>query len=230
LKFLSPSQQPKIHPGAFTPSVGTPAKTCLKSPSVTPQKTRKLNFTSPKVGFNNVEVRHYERCIAGGSALPDKGGYSLGLDWKYDETNVLKKSIAEYEQEKSNRTEDLLCKISEKERKEILEASSVPVLIEQTTRKGLLQQLKTEDAKIRQSRKRNGCGCSFSKTACDTKKCFCFKNGIECNEDSCGCNHNSCKNPLRHQFDSAKVEQFVQSKLKFLNSPRKLPLEQDKTL
>eukprot|EP01117_Protostelium_nocturnum_P012897 TRINITY_DN4775_c0_g1_i1.p1 TRINITY_DN4775_c0_g1~~TRINITY_DN4775_c0_g1_i1.p1 ORF type:complete len:558 (-),score=238.18 TRINITY_DN4775_c0_g1_i1:23-1696(-) len=187
----------------------SPSKSCLKTPE-SPAKGR-------SVKWREVEVRTYHRTL-GSSTVPNKGGFALGLDWKYDEQNVLKRSVSEYETIlfKITKGQDNLKRYDEKERKKLLLEVQDDV-----------KQLNDQLSEIRKSRKKNGCNCSQSKTgtSCKDNKCVCIRYGIECNEDSCGCTHEACKNPKRHTFDLEGMEKFIKSRLVILNSSK--PFSED---
>jgi len=169
----------------------TPKKTILKTP-LTPKKDTPL-----KVGFNEVNVREYERLPGGSCGVPSKGGYALGLGWSFVESPS--KSIVKHEKEKKNLG---LIRIPETKRKTLL-----------PNEKEVTQQ-KSELEVLRLTRTQIGCEC---KGVCNVRTCHCILNDIECNEDACLCSPEGCKNEHRHSFDLETSRKNRLQKIQLLN-------------
>jgi hypothetical protein len=53
------------------------------------------------VKFVQVEVREYNRAHGGSAGVPKQGAYTLGLDWKYNDKKVMKRTVSDFESEKN---------------------------------------------------------------------------------------------------------------------------------
>jgi hypothetical protein len=97
--------------------------------------------------------------------VPAQGAYPLGLDWRYDEKNIMKRTISDYEQQRQGRrrsTEEIE-RIPEKERKKILEISDTSRRTASMTREESFQAQKDDISLIRKSRQKVGCTCKGGK-------------------------------------------------------------------
>eukprot|EP01114_Cavostelium_apophysatum_P005952 TRINITY_DN17133_c0_g1_i1.p1 TRINITY_DN17133_c0_g1~~TRINITY_DN17133_c0_g1_i1.p1 ORF type:complete len:327 (+),score=13.06 TRINITY_DN17133_c0_g1_i1:54-1034(+) len=145
------------------------------------------------ISLGTVEVRHYNRRESGGSGLPARGAFALGLDWDY--TEATKEPIRDYERKKKPRE---LKRIKEGDRRKLLRNNTAVDLLE-------VRKNQRESIQIRNSREKVGCSCVSDYKTCATNHCGCFKNRIPCHEGSCSCSPETCKNPQRHDVDDAEI-------------------------
>ena len=222
--------------------------------SLPPRSTRSQPV--PRIRFRrSCLVRQYSRCQAGSSGVPRNGGVSLGLGWVVvkqqsvklrrdharaaageDETDEQQDEQRVSRRYPSQNVNEELPRLSERERREVLEVE------DETSRDELLRE-RAELDEIRRSRQSNFCNCkpvrrsreeelddndddddgSSSQTQCCTDvSCPCVRDGIGCHVEGnhyCQCNLSSsssssrppsCGNPHGlFRFDEYSVRQHA---------------------
>lgn len=174
-----------------------------------------------QVSFANLaDVREYG-LVQRMDTVPHSGGYCLGLDWQY---NALMSPVhddassnSEYKRRyPSPNKKELLVRINEKERKELLQQNDVEVKEE------LNFSNVTENDMIRSSRMQNFCSCSAIE-GCKPGSCQCIDNQVGCHVEGdayCNCcsgaskkhrkkqaQQTSCGNPFgQYVYNRADIE------------------------
>eukprot|EP00978_Attheya_sp_CCMP212_P015754 scaffold40803_cov20-Attheya_sp.AAC.1 len=88
------------------------------SSSSFPPRQVQVETREPKISFDSVEIRSYERVLGDNPSC--SSGPSVSIGWDYDEKLTVSMSIEEYEREKPHRLVDLEMILSRREREDML--------------------------------------------------------------------------------------------------------------
>jgi len=165
-----------------------------------PRKRTRLSDAARRksVGFNDVEVREYERRHGGGGGVPYNGAYPLGLGWTVAATH--KEQLQDFERRRSGvrHASEALPRVDEHHRKMLLESADQRPALE---RAASYVAVRRELQSLRDARDAVGCGCrDTGGDGCICSKethCPCFDNQLECCIETCKCDLALCRNPYK---------------------------------